>query len=298
MPTRVNLDGSIVPAGDARISVFDRGFLFGDSVYETVRSYAGQPFLLDRHLARFERSAGRIGLEIPGGLERVRHEVRRTREATGAGSTSIRFIVTRGAHDDVVNLDPTTAGEGSLIVIARELAPFDPAYYARGVDLAVVGVQRNDRRALDPSIKSGNYLNNVLALAEAKRRGAFESLMLNREGQLAECSTSNVFLAKDGALLTPALECGLLDGITRGLLLELAREAGIEAREAILTPADLAEADEVFLSASLKEVIPVRSVDGVAVAAPGPLAQAMLARYRARVEQETGFRYGGHGGRA
>ncbi len=260
MSILVNIDGRLLPPEEATISVFDRGFLFGDSVYETIRTYGGRPFLLDRHLARLSRSAAGLWLPIPRGLDSLRAELDRTLAAAANPESYVRIVVTRGATEGLVNLDAQTAEAGSVLVIVRPFEGQDPACFEEGVDVAVVGVLRTGRRSLDPKIKSGNYLNNILALREAKRLGCFECLMPNREGNLTEGSTSNVFLVRDGRLLTPALESGLLDGITRGFVLELAAEAGIEVVETTLDADDLAAADGLFITSSLKEVMPVKRV--------------------------------------
>lgn len=292
MSTLVSVDGEIVPAAAARVSVFDRGFLFGDSVYESFRTYRRVPFLLERHLVRLARSAQRLGIEIEGGLDVVRTEVARLIDALPDQETSFRVVVTRGAEDGVVDIDPNSAGRSTLVVIAREAKAFPADCYEKGIDLAVVSVVRNRRDMLDPMVKSGNYLNNLLAVAEAKSRGAFESVMLNADGFVTECSTSNLFIVTGGALVTPALECGLLDGVTRGRLLELAKAAAIPTREAKLRREDLLAADEVFLSSSFKEVMPVRTVDGTPtrIAVPGPVTARMAALYREEIEREIAAR--------
>lgn len=288
MATLVSIEGEIVPAAEARVSVFDRGFLFGDSVYESFRTYRRVPLLLDRHLARLRRSAERLGIEIAGGTDAVRRSIYRLLDALPDQESSFRVIVTRGAEDGVVDIDPGTAKGATLVVIAREAKGFPAEFYRRGIDLSVVSVVRNRRDMLDPMVKSGNYLNNLLAVREAKSRGAFESVMLNADGYVTECSTSNLFVVKAGVLITPSLECGLLDGVTRGRLLELAADAGIETREAKLRADDLLDADEVFVSSSFKEVMPVRTIDGAIVrgGAPGPVTARMAALYREEIERE------------
>lgn len=291
MGTLVNLDGRILAPEQASVSVFDRGFLFGDSVYETVRTYRGRPFLMERHLARLERSAERLFLEIPGGLERMRVELMKALDAAANDDSYVRIIITRGARPGFVNLDIETAGAGTFVIIVRPFTSFEAACYRDGVDVAVVGVLRTAKRALDPKIKSGNYLNNILALREARRQGAFECIMPNREGELTECSTSNIFLVKGGVVRTPSLDCGLLDGITRAFVIEIARESGLEVREERLNEDDLMSADEVFLTSSLKEVMPVRAVNGrrVADGRPGKVTRALLDTYRQRALEEVGL---------
>ncbi len=290
MSALVNLDGRIERPENARISVFDRGFLFGDSVYETLRTYRGKPFLLDRHLARLERSAARLAMPLPP-RGRIAEEALRTHRESKHAESSLRIIVTRGSEPGVVNLDPASAhGEPTLVVIAREFAGFPREFYEKGVAVAIAGVQRNPKQSLDPSIKSGNYLNNVMALLTPNRGGAFECLMTDREGRLTEATTANVWIVKDGVVKTPAFEVGLLDGITRGFLLELGRENGLEMIEAELFPHDLFDADEVFLSASLKEVLPVVSADGksIGTGTPGPVTRRLHALYREAIDRIDG----------
>lgn len=293
MVTLVNLDGVIVPPEAAKVSVFDRGFLYGDSVYESLRTYARVPFLLERHLMRLERSAGRLELEIEGGIERIRREVMATIAALPNQETTLRIVCTRGAREGVVDLDPNSAGHGLTVILAREAKPFPQELYDHGVEVSVVSVVRNRRDMVDPAVKSGNYLNNLLAIQEARRKRAFESVMKNADGFLTECSTSNLFLVSSGVLRTPALDCGLLDGVTRGLLLEIAVENGIEAREDRLTERDLLSADEAFLSSSLKEVLPVTRVDGRAIGSgkPGPVTAKLLTALRERIAREIGGAY-------
>lgn len=285
MPSVVSVNSSIVRPEDAFVSVFDRGFLFGDSVYETFRTYDGMPWLEDEHLARLGHSADRMGLPLPGGLDRVRNDVARALKEAREPTAAVRIVVTRGGKVGLIDLDPGTAGTPDVFVLVRPYVPVAEAAYQAGIELALVGVRRNARDALDPAIKSGNYLNNMLALREAKSRGAYECVMLNKDGFLAEGSTSNVFLVKDGVLATPALDSGILAGVTRAYLLGLARAEGIAAREALLRESDLRAADEVFISGSLKEVLPVARVDGAPVGdgRPGSLTVRLLRAYRAGI---------------
>lgn len=293
MDTWVEIDGRVVKGEEARVSVFDRGFLYGDSVYETLRTYGGRPFLLDEHLERLARSAEALFLPVPGGLEGVREAVERVLQAGGTFESQLRIVVTRGAEPGLVDLDPSTAGSGTRVVIRRPLIPLPDRLYEEGVVVALVRVVRIGPPALDPRVKSGNYLNNLLALHEARQLGAFECLMPNQQGHVTEGSTSNIFFVFDGALHTPALSCGLLDGITRSLVLTLARELGLEVVEREILPEEIPEAEECFLTSSLKEVLPVRRVldpDGRTLweAAPGPVARALLTEYRARTLREAG----------
>lgn len=279
MSTRVCIDGEMFDETTARVPVFDRGFLYGDSVYEVTRTTGGRPVDLTRHLDRLDRSAAMIGLVTPPRAA-IEDAIRATLAAAANPDSYLRVIVTRGGGD--IGLDPALADRPRLVVIVRPLVLPAAALYERGCDVAIVAVRRNPRRALDPAVKSGNYLNNILALAEAKRSAhAHESIMLNPDGRLVEGSTSNVFVARGGRVVTPAFEDGLLDGITRRRVLELAAAAGIDAAEAHLGEADLREADEAFLSSSVRGVLPIARVDGKALpAAPGPLTAELMRRYQ------------------
>lgn len=290
MTTLVNLNGQILAPEDAVVSVFDRGFLFGDSVYETVRTYAGRPFLLDRHLTRLQRSADRLAIPLPGGVSGIEREITRTLGAANNADAVVRVCVTRGMRPGLVNLDSETAADPTLVVIVRPFTGLDSATYAEGVKLAVVSVVRNDMAALDPAIKSGNYLNNILALREARGRDAFECVMLNQHGHLTEGSTSNVFLVRGGRLCTPAMSCGLLDGITRAFVIGVAREHGEPVDEVELTRDDLLNAEEVFITSSLKEVLPVTRVDDrvIGLGTPGARTVALMERYRSAAMRSAG----------
>ncbi len=282
----VNMDGRLVPPEQAFISVFDRGFLYGDSVYEVLRTYRGEPFELDRHLDRLENSASLIGLSLPWPRARLSQEVRRTLGAAGNTESYVRLIVSRGAGE--IGLDPMLARGPSVIVIAKELVTPPASAYEKGVKVALVGVRRNLREAIDPAAKTGNYLNNVLAMGEAQALGAFEALMLDREGRVTEASSANVFAARAGELLTPPLEVGILEGVTRQVVLALARELFVPVREVELRPEDLYSADEVFITSTTRELVPVvaiadrRGERRVGDGRPGPVARRLLEAFRAR----------------
>src|SRR5205814_2129973 len=238
MAIRVYIDGAVRLPEDAKISVFDRGFLYGDSVYETIGTVRGRLFALSDHLDRLERSAARLALRLPPRAV-IERAILETMAAAGNSESRVRVMVTRGGGK--LDLDPASAGEPNLVVIAGPLGGPTPEMYDRGVAVAIVSVTRNLPGAIDPAIKSGNYLNNVLALSEARRRpGVHEAILLSASGSVAEGATSNVFLVKDGEILTPALSVGILDGVTRGKVIELARGAGIGCREVeFMTPEQL-----------------------------------------------------------
>jgi branched-chain amino acid aminotransferase len=282
---KVWIDGAPIDAALARVPVFDRGFLYGDSVYEVTRAFGGRPFALVEHLDRLERSAAGIGMTMPPRAE-IEDAVAATCAAVGSGELYVRIIVTRGAGE--IALDPAMADRPRLIVIARPVHPPPPEAYAEGVNVALVGHSRSapGARAVDPSVKSGNYLVSVLAVAEAKRRGAFEAILCDQVGRLTEGSSSNLFLVRGGRITTPPLSAGLLEGITRRHVIALAHRAGIAVDQAPLWPKDLESADEAFLTSSIRGVVPVVRVDGAAIGPkdglsgrPGPVTQRVMVLY-------------------
>jgi len=287
MAAIVNVNGRIVPEREATISVFDHGFLYGEGVYEVLRTYRGKPFLLDRHLGRLERSAGAIALPLP--LDRLAFGARIAEtiaaipvERPGESEYYLRVILTRGVGD--MGYDPALCPEPTLLIIAKELTGPPEWYFERGVPLALVSIVRNHPGTVNPLIKSNNLLNNALAMQEALRKGAVEALMRNYRGEIAECSQSNVFLVNDGRLVTPPLGAGLLAGITREFLFEVAPDAGLSIEERTIREPDLYAADEVFITGTTFEVTPVVEIDGrrIGGGTPGPTARRLLEAYRVR----------------
>lgn len=293
MATLVNLNGTLVPPTEAKVSVFDRGFLYGDSVYEVVRTYGGRPFAMDRHLDRLHASAARIGMELPWDDARIAAEVERTLAAAGNEESYVRIVATRGAGP--IGLDPALAEDPQLLVIVQPIHLPPPEAYERGVKVQLVGVRRNLREAIDPRAKTGNYLNNVLALREARAHGAYEAVMLDAEGRITEGSTSNLFVVQGGRLITPPTEVGILEGVTRGVIFEVARAEGIEVEERHLAPADLLGADEAMITSSVREILPVVRVgiDGeehaIGDGAPGPVVRRITAAFRAWARRSVGL---------
>jgi len=274
MPNLCNVNGTITPETEARIPVLDRGFLFGDSVYEVIATRRGVPFAAIEHLERLRASADGLGLPLDLDDEAVLTRVKTTLAAAGNTESYIRIIVTRGTGT-APNIDLAYApGPATWIVLVRDLR-VDPGTPAT---LALVPRLRNDRRALDPGIKSGNYLNNVLGLAEAKARGASECLFLNTAGYATEASTSNFFAVRGGTLFTPPLTAGLLRGITRALLLDCCAQEDIEVVEQDLTEAEVRNADELFLSGTTKDIAPVTHLDGnpVGDGRTGPVTHRLM----------------------
>lgn len=289
----VNVDGALVAPEQAVVSVFDRGFLYGDSVYEVVRTYRGVLFELPAHLARLAESARRIALELPWTAERLAAESRRTVEASGNAESYLRVVVTRGEGE--LGLDPALSSGGRVVLIAQPLSTPPPEAYTRGVKLALVGeLGQHQREAIDPAAKTGNHLNAVLAMKAARERGAYEALLLDAAGRVTEAASANVFAVRGGGLATPPLAAGILEGVTRRVVLALAREVGVPAAEVELRPEDLYGADEAFITSTTRELVPVVRIargagDEVTVGAgrPGPVTLKLLSAFRARALREV-----------
>jgi branched-chain amino acid aminotransferase len=283
-----SINGHIAPPQEARISVFDNGFTFGDSVYETLRTYGGRPFALGRHLTRLRASAGRLGIAIPlpddqlaGWLDELL--------ARGANPESyIRFIVSRGVGDISYRFERVQGP--TVVMVVKPYEPLPDACFSEGIAVVISGVRRNSPQALDPAIKSCNLLNNYLAVREAQAKGAMEALMLNEQGELAEGASSNVFVVKDGTVVTPPLSAGILAGITREVILGLARPLGIPMREWTLRVPDLLDADEAFVTSTLKEAAPIRLVGDrpIGTGRPGPITLRILAAFREYAPRHSG----------
>jgi len=260
----ININGEILPVEKAKVSVMDHGFLYGDSVYETLRTIKRMPFQLGVHLDRLFRSAQRIALKSPLPKNLVRSEITQTLkrywEIYPEEDIYIRVIISRGYGD--IGFDPDLCSEPNLIVIAKKLIRLSVEVYEKGIPVASVSILRNNPRAIDPNIKSGNYLNNILAFQEAKKKNAVEAIMVNQDGDLTEGSTCNLFLVKDGTLFTPSADSGILEGLTRSLVIELAKKDGLALQEKKLPKSALIEADECFVSSSLKGVLGVTTCDG------------------------------------
>lgn len=284
-----SVNGLVTPGDEARVSVFDDGFLFGDGVYETLRTYGGRLLHLDRHLLRLRASAARLGIGVPLDDDAWRRRAEDLLGRAGNAESYLRIVLSRGVGD--ASYGRERPGGPTVVLIVKPFEPWPESCYSQGVEVAVVATRRNHRESLDPAIKSSNLLNNVLAAREARARGAFEAVLLNLAGEVAEGSSSNLFVARGGGLRTPPLAAGILPGLTRGLVLEIARSLGLAAEEGTLRAADLPAADEVFLTSTLKEVMPVRSVDGVPVGdgRPGPLTLRLLGAYRTYAARACGL---------
>lgn len=276
--------GRIVDPADATISVFDRGFLYGDSVYETMRTVGGRSLELDGHLRRLHHSADMIGLHLPGSDADLAAAIDRTHAASGNDESYVRMIVTRGTGP--LMLDPRASESPTVVIVVQPLHLPSLEAYERGIAAVVVDMTKGDG-SLDPTIKSGNYLSNVLALREAISRGGDDAIMKNAAGDIAEGATSNLFLVTGGlvtgdVLRTPSLDTGLLEGITRQTVFELARGLGLPPVEGRVTHDDLRAASEVFLTSSVRGIMPVTSIDGrpVGDGRAGPVWRRLDAAYR------------------
>jgi len=256
----IYLNTRFVSKEEAKISVFDHGFLYGDGVFETLRAYGGKVLLLSEHIARLEQSAARLHIPMPVKRSRLSAIVAESLELNKLTDAYLRITVSRG-HGEI-GLDPALCKNPTLVVIAMPFEPYPESFYTDGVSVAIVQTRRNLPEALPPHVKSLNYLNNILAKMEATALGAYDAVLLNHQGEVTEGTTSNVFVALGGRLLTPAHDCGILAGITRNLVLQLARELEIPTEETRLTAADLPIADECFLTNTTVEVLPVTQVDG------------------------------------
>ena len=284
----VNVNGVVTSGDRAVVSVFDHGFLYGDGVYETLRTYNRRPFLPDRHFARLRASAARLSLAVPPTDAELESRLRDTmRDVNPQGEVTLRMLVTRGVGD--LGYDPAVCRTPTIVIIARPHREPPDRVHREGVRLVVASVLRNHPRSVDPVIKSNNLLNNVLAAQEAVRAGADEAILLNHRGELAECSQSNLFVVRDGAVLTPPLDAGLLEGVTRNLLFEVGADIGVPVREEVLRESDLPAVDELFITSTTREVVPVIRVGAqiIGSGAPGPVAGRLLARLRERADALT-----------
>ena len=281
MHIAIDVNGRLGDAENASVSVLDRGFLFGEGVYETLRTYNQRPFLLHRHLARLRASAERIALAPPLDDEAFTTRILATMQAVDApGERSIRLLVTRGAGELTYGLANCPAP--TVVVIVRPHRETPPDVATRGIGIVQSSIMRNHPAALDPRIKSNNLLNNALAMQEALQAGASEALMCNHRGELAECAQSNVFLVRGGAALTPPVDAGILEGVTRNFVFDVGASAGIPVREETLRPADLDTADELFVTSTTREVLAVTRVDQEPVrdGRTGPVTLALAAEFQ------------------
>ena len=280
MSPKVYINGKLFDKEQATISVYDHGLLYGDGVFEGIRSYGGKVFRLREHLDRLWNSAKAIWLEIPISKDEMAKAIEDTLSVNQIDDGYIRVVVTRGCG--TLGLDPDKCSHPQVIIITDHIALYPDEVYQKGLEIITVSTARNHPAALNPRIKSLNYLNNILAKIEGKQAGCVEALMLNHKGEVAECTGDNIFLARGGTLSTPPDDAGILRGITRAAVIELARGAGIEVREVSLTKHDVYIADECFLTGTAAEVVPVVKVDSRTIGdgTPGPITRNMIDRFR------------------
>lgn len=283
----VSIGGVVTDGDEARVSVFDRGFLYGDSVFEVYRTYGGVPFAESEHLERLARSGARLMIPMPVSIETLSAEVRATLDAAGEGEWYVRVVVTRGSGP--LSYDPSTATAPLRVIIVAPVSVPPAEHYERGIAVSILEASRptDDERAA--GAKASNYLANLLAVHEAKQEGSQEALVLGRNGQILEGASSNIFIVKDEVLRTPEPQPGILVGITRATVLATAAEAGIRVEEAEVRPEDLYGADEAFLTSSIREVMPVVTADGrtIGSGAPGAVTKRLHEGYLKAVARET-----------
>jgi branched-chain amino acid aminotransferase len=276
----IYVDGKLVPKDEAKISVFDHGFLYGDGVFEGIRVYEGNVFRMKEHVERLYESAKTIALDIPMSPEELTQATLDTVAANGLRDAYIRLVVSRGPGD--LGIDPTKCTKPSLVIIVGNIVLYPDELYKSGISLVTSSVPRIPNQCLDPRVKSLNYLNNIMAKIEALQAGVPEALMLNRSGRVAECTADNIFIVRRGKLRTPDLMEGALGGVTRFAVLQLADEAGIKTKEQVLGLHDLYNAQECFLTGTGAEIMPVVSIDGRTIGngKPGETTLDLLERFR------------------
>ena len=277
----IYLNGSFVPEEDAKVSVFDHGFLYGDGIFEGIRAYHGRVFKLDEHLKRLYESAKSIQLKIGISKEEMQEVVLESLRRNNLNDAYIRLVVSRGKGD--LGLDPNKCPKASIICIAAQIKLFEQSMYDQGLEVATVAIRRNNPDSLNPRIKSLNYLNNIMAKLESIQAGVIEAIMLTQDGYVAEGTADNIFMVRNNVLMTPPLSAGILEGVTRNSVIDLARELGMNVKEELFTRHDLYTADECFLTGTAAELIPVIKVDGRVIGdgVPGPAFKQLLEAFRA-----------------
>jgi branched-chain amino acid aminotransferase len=286
----VYVNGKIAPADHAVVPVYDHGFVYGEGVYETIRTYNRVPFLYDRHMRRLRRSAAALVLEVPFEDDELLRSIEVTMSAADIGPSDeayVRVLLTRGVGELTYDLKATP--EPTTVVIVKPFEPPPARVFNDGIRISFVDILRNHPQSVNPAIKSNNLLNNAMAMQSAYRRGGEEALMCNYRGELSECSQSNFFLVRGGVALTPKTSAGLLDGVTRTFLFEVGNAVGVEVREDVLYPKDLETADEMFITSTTRELSPVVAVDDRVVGSgrPGPVTLTLLTGYRSRALELT-----------
>lgn len=287
----IYLNNSFVPKEEAKVSVFDHGLMYGDGIFETLRSYNGTVFRIDSHIDRLFGSAEMIRLAIPKGKDELKEVIYQSLKINRLKEAYIRISITRGEGE--IGLDPDLCKEPTIIVISKPLTPYQKEIYMVGVRIIISAVRRMPPEALDPAIKSLNFLNNIMARISAKDKKAFDALLLNAQGYVTETTTANIFIVKKGLLVTPPLSSGILKGITRSAIILISRAIGIDLLEQDILPSDLYKADETFLTNTSLEIMPVARIDGKLIGdgRPGEITRRLLVEYRSLVTQETGYIY-------
>ena len=286
MSLKVNIGGKYFEKADAKISVYDHGLLYGDGIFEGIRSYSGHVFRLAEHVDRLYDSAKAIHLTIPISREAMEQVVLDTLAINNLTDAYIRLIVTRGSGS--LGLDPRKTTDPQIICITDSISLYPAELYEHGLKIITAGTMRNHPAALNPRIKSLNYLNSILAKIEATNAGCLEALMLNHKGEVGECTGDNIFIIRGGELHTPSVDSGILEGITRDAVMEIARTAGIRVVERTMDRHDIYTADECFLTGTAAEVIPVVECDGrpIGDGKPGPITKDLLTRFHRLVREE------------
>ncbi len=286
MSLLIYLDGELVPEEEAKVSVFDHGLLYGDGVFEGIRAYNGRVFRLDEHLTRLYQSANAIMLDIPLSCEEMGEAVLATCRANELTDAYIRLVVTRGKGD--LGLDPRSCPRPTVFIIADVIALYPEEFYEKGLEVITCTTRRISPDALDPGMKSLNYLNNILAKIETVRAGVPEGIMLSSDGYVAECTGDNIFVVRDDYVVTPPVYVGNLRGITRQVVIDLLAEMGIETHEELFRLLEVYSAKEAFLTGTAAEIIPVVTVDGrsIGTGTPGPLTQRLSEAFRELIERE------------
>ena len=285
---KVSIDGNIVDSEEARVPVLDRGFLYGDSVFEVYRTYGGVPFAESEHLERLRRSAERLMIPMPVPMAKLAAEVRATLDAAGDGDWYVRVVLTRGSGP--LTYDPTTASSPLRVIVVVPLNPYPAELYRRGAAVMLLRASRPTDDSRAAGAKASNYLANLLAVHEAHQHGAHEAILLGRRGQLLEGASSNLFIVKDEVILTPDVEPGILVGITRATVLDVCTSEGLTVSETEILPEDLYAADEAFITSSLREVMPVVAADGHKLGGgePGQITKRLRDGYLRTVAARTG----------
>jgi branched-chain amino acid aminotransferase len=286
MDPKVYINGKLFEKSEAKVSVFDHGLLYGDGVFEGIRAYSGRVFRLQEHVDRLYESAKGIHLEIPIPRAAMADAIRQTLAANKLSDAYIRVVITRGAGS--LGLDPRKTTDPQVIIITDKIALYPPELYEHGLKIITAATTRNHPNAVNPRIKSLNYLNNILGKIEATQAGCLEALMLNHKGEVAECTGDNVFVVQGGRIHTPSSDSGILEGITRAAVIELARAAGYDVIERTMDRLDIFKAEECFLTGTAAELIPVVECDGRVIGdgRPGPITRELRERFQALVREE------------